>query len=86
MKNLIISFKSRNNVQLFAKILKSYSIPSEITNTPRSISISCGLSVKTNYNYFPTVLKLIQSSNLNGFLGIYLLETIGLKETTKRLY
>ena len=86
MKALIISFKSRNSVQLFAKILKTHSIPAEITNTPRSISVSCGLSVKTSYSFLPIVFKLVQSSNLAGFIGIYLLEKYGLREKTERIY
>lgn len=86
MKFVIISFKSRNNVQMFAKIMRSYSIPAEIISTPRSISISCGLSVKTSYNYLSTTYKLLQSSNLENCLGIFILEKHGIKETTQRIY
>lgn len=86
MKSINISFKSRNSVQLFFKILKTHNIPAEITNTPKTISISCGLSVKTNYSFLPIIFKLVQSSNLSGFLGIYLVEKTGLRVKTERLY
>ena len=86
MKYIVISFKSRNNLQLFAKLMRSNSIPAEIINTPRSISISCGLSARTEFRFYKAVVNLLFKSNLNGFLGIYLVEKQGLKELTQKLY
>ena len=86
MKSIIIAFKSRNNLQLFAKTMRSHSIPTEVISTPRSVSISCGLSAKTDYRYLNTILNLLQTSNLNGFLGIYLLQSQGLHQHIQKLY
>lgn len=86
MKTIIVAFKSRNNLQLFAKIMRTHSIPIEIISTPRSVSISCGLSVKTDYRYLNTIINLLHVSNLDGFLGIYLIERQGLRQQTQKLY
>ena len=86
MKKIVIAFKSRNTLQLFAKIMKAHSIPTEIINTPRSISISCGLSARTDFRFYNSIIILLQNAKLEGFLGLYLLERQGLREQTQRLY
>lgn len=86
MKKIIIAFKSRNNLQLFARLMRSNSIPTEIINTPRSVSISCGLSARTDYRFFNMVVNLLHRANLEGFLGIYSIEKQGLSEHTQKMY
>lgn len=72
MKHLIISFNSRNSLYAFAKILRSNNISVSIINTPRSIAISCGLSIKTNFIHLNLISNLIKQVNISGFIGIFI--------------
>ena len=71
MKHLIVSFKYRNSIYAFAKILRTNGIAVNIINTPRSIAISCGLSLKTEMKYFSVISTLIRQTKLDGFVGIF---------------
>ena len=71
MKNLIISFKSRNSLYMFAKTMRANGITTSIINTPRSIAISCGLSIKTEMRYFSILLILLKQSKISDFIGMF---------------
>ncbi len=86
MKYLIISFKNRTSLYTFVKILKNYSFPCEIINTPHAVSRSCGLSVKTNFSYKDSIVNIIKSSRFNDIIGIFLVERQGFNERIQRLY
>ncbi len=76
MKFLIISFKVRNSLYNFAKILRQYNIPTSTINTPHSISSSCGLSLKVNYQFINKIKFLIANIRPTGFIGLYSLNTL----------
>lgn len=86
MKYIIVSYKSRNNLISFAKLVNRNGIPTQIINTPRSIAVSCGLSIKIEYKYFNQIIRYIHSSNSSGFLGIYLVNKTNTFEQIDRLY
>lgn len=86
MNKILISYKSRNNLLAFSRILNSYGIASTTINTPHSISVSCGLSLKVDYRYFPQIKNIIISANLPGFLGVYLFEKNGTSERIERIF
>ena len=86
MKYIIVSYKSRNNLISFAKLANRNGIPTQIINTPRSVAISCGLSIKTDYKYFSKIVNFVHSSNLSGFLGIYLVNKTNSFEQIDKLY
>lgn len=71
MKHLIISFKSRNSLYSFSKVLKLNGINHSTVNTPRSISTSCGLSLQIDYRYLTFVKSLISSSNSLNLVGVF---------------
>ena len=72
MKHLIISYKTRTSLLAFSKILKSNQIFAETINTPRSIAISCGLSLKVDIKHFSIVKNLIRQANISGFIGLFI--------------
>ena len=86
MNKILISYKSRNNLLALARILNSYGIPSATVNTPHSISVSCGLSLKVDYRYFPQIKNIIMTANLTGFLGVFLFERNGTTERVERIF
>lgn len=71
MKYLIISFKSRNELYGFAKILKSNGVILSIINSPKSIGSSCMLSIKTEFKNINLVTQTIKKYKQNSFLGVY---------------
>ncbi len=86
MKYIIIAFKSRNNLLSFAKLLRINGMIVNIINTPRSTSISCGLSIKTDYRNLNNVTRILNQSNIDGFLGVYMVTRNGMHEQTQRLF
>lgn len=85
MKYLIISYKSRNSLYAFAKILRQMGIASSIINTPRNIALSCGLSLKVDFAYFSQVVSLISNAQLQGFWGVFLLTKTPTHDQIERL-
>lgn len=78
-------FSSRNDTMRFYNQIKNYGLYCSVINTPRSLSTSCGISVKIDkrlINYAPTIIKQLK---LFSFKGIFNIEYIRGKEITKRL-
>lgn len=85
MKYLIVSYKSRNSLYAFAKILRQYGIASSIINTPRNIALSCGLSLKVDFAFFGQVSGLVSSTHLPGFWGVFVLTRMSSHDQIERL-
>ncbi len=86
MKYIIIAFKNRTNLQSFTNILRQNGINISIINTPRKLSLSCGLSVKTDFRNYSKVLNIIKNLKITGFDGIFLLTQYGLREQIEKLF
>ena len=86
MKYIIISFKNRNSVYTFVKILKNFNIFSSIINTPHSVSRSCGLSLKVDFSYSNSIINIINSSHIQDIIGVFVVERQGFNERITRLY
>ncbi len=85
MKFLIISYKSRNNLFAITQTLKKLGVIVSIINTPRNISISCGLSAKTDVKNLSLVTNIIKQSGMGGFLGAYIISFINGHEQIERV-
>ena len=46
MNDIIVVFRSRADALSFNTRLASYGVTGKVVNTPRSLSLSCGLSVR----------------------------------------
>ena len=86
MKYILISFKSRGDVQAFASLLKKHNISYNIINTPSSISSSCGLSIKTSFSMYSTILFIIKNFNFTSILGVFIVETFGKQQNIKKIF
>lgn len=73
MKQLIISFKSRNEIFSFSRLLQQNGAFNSIINTPKTIGSSCMLSIRCDYMLLGTVQRLLSQQRPNSFLGIYML-------------
>lgn len=74
MENIIAVFNNRNQAMRFSSNLKKLGIPSKVINTPRDLSVSCGISVVFNSRYLGQC-KLIMGRY--GFRDIKLYLTSG---------
>ncbi len=86
MKYLLVAFRSRNSLLAFTKNLRLNGIAVEVVNTPRAISVSCGLSAKLSLNYVNYIINLINRNNFENFVGVYVAERVGLKENISKIY
>lgn len=86
MKHILIAFKSRNSIYSFSNFLKTVNIKSDIINTPRSISSSCGLSLKISLYHYQNVINIIKNkSNLN-IIGLFIFERVGFQEKLEKIF
>ncbi len=86
MKYLIISFNSRNSVMTFAKLARKNGLYTNIINTPRSVSVSCGLSIRTEFRNLQFIISLLQKSNLPGLIGVFSVIRKGQYEEVEKFY
>lgn len=86
MKYITIMFKSRNDTLKFYNIMKSKGVFCSIINTPRSLSKSCGISVKTNPAGLNIAVQLLRTNNFATFNGIYEIIITPNGDATNRIY
>ena len=84
MKFALIAFKSKNELLLFSKILKANGVSHNITNTPRSISVSCGLSIKLDFHQLQYISSFINSKR-NSIMGVYMIERNNFNERIQKI-
>ena len=63
-------FKSRNHTINFYHELRAHRIKCETVNTPRKLSLGCGLSVKFAASDINRVIPLLRSLNLYSYAGM----------------
>ena len=86
MKYIIIAFKSKNSLYSLQNYLKKINVKSEIINTPRSLSSSCGLSLKIVLHYYRTILNVLKTTQNLNIIGCYLIEYLGFQEKIERIF
>ena len=70
---VIISFRSRTDTLVFSKLLNSYGVKNSVTNTPRQVSVSCGISVKIEQKSLEIARNLLKRRVFSSFAGIFML-------------
>lgn len=78
--NIIAVFSNRNKSMQFASYLKRLGIPNKTMNTPRELSISCGVSVVFNSRYLNKVRELMYKLGLNSGIRLYAIHFNGPKK------
>lgn len=86
MENIIIAFGSRTVSMRFSDYLARNGLPTTMINTPRELSIGCGLSVMVDERYLGQVKYLLGSFNgQESMLGIFAARKIGYKSNYVRI-
>ncbi len=71
MKYTLAVFRARTQTIMFANLMKSYNVPIVIINTPRSINVSCGISVKFASINKSIANNIIARRRFDSFAGFY---------------
>lgn len=64
-------FRSRTETLNFASYLRSYGVNCVVVNTPRSINVSCGISVKFVKAELSIAKEIISRRSFSTFAGFY---------------
>lgn len=67
----LIVFRARSETMKFHCLLSSYHVKSEIVNTPRQISVACGISVKVLNDDVATAREILSRRKFSTFAGIF---------------
>ena len=77
--NIIIAFSSRNASMRFSEALRKGGVPSTLVNTPRDLSLGCGISVRVESRFTSKVQNLLLETDKHSYLGTYKLMKSGNK-------
>lgn len=69
--NYLAPFKSRSEALRLSRALNERHIASAIVNTPRSLGVSCGLTVVFDSSRLELVKELVSQLNLVSSQGIF---------------
>lgn len=72
MRNIIAVFGNRNHTMQFASYLKRLGIRCKTINTPRELTVSCGISIVFLERDLQRVRGLIYQLKLSSYVGMYL--------------
>ena len=67
----IFSFRSRNQSICFFECAAKAGVSAKLINTPRVISIGCGLSVKVAAAHIDAAYKILNTKRYTTFLGLF---------------
>lgn len=85
-KQIFIAFSSRNSLYYFQSYITRLGFSNSIINTPRGISISCGLSLKIDASALTHIINIIRQNQTTGFIGIFVSENSNLGEKITKIY
>ncbi len=86
MKYLVVMFNSRTETMRFYNLIKNYQGFCSIINSPRSLSRSCGISVKISNNQLNFAKQLISNNNFSSFNGIFEINLTNNQNLPARIY
>ena len=83
---LIFAFRSRSQSMRFYNELRCRNVECSLINTPRDVSLGCGLSVKTDETAYGIAAACLNALRLNTFLGAFKVTAMGQSRRFERLF
>jgi len=77
MEKVIAVFNNRNQSMQFASYLKRMNIACKTVNTPRELSVSCGISVIFPINAIKQVEYILQKNKFESFVRMFVIKNNG---------
>ena len=72
MENIIAVFSNRNQAMQFASVLKRIGIRTKTINTPRDLSVSCGISIVFENKHLGQARIVVERLGLYSSVRMYL--------------
>lgn len=85
-KYYVFAFSARTESMRFFEILKRRGVQSAIINTPRIITLGCGLSVKVYSRSYRAAVSAFGDGSYRTFLGAYEITVIGGRSSARRVF
>jgi hypothetical protein len=71
MSNVIAVFNNRNHTMQFASYMKKMGIRCNVINTPRELSVACGISAVFGMNAISQAKLIINNVKFSSFYKLY---------------
>lgn len=81
---LIITFESTNFAMQTESVLKNLEIVNQIIPTPREITRSCGLSIRTPFENYSKIMDLIHSQKIKN-KSLYKMKGFGINKIIEEI-
>jgi len=81
---LVITFESTNFAMQTESVLKNLEIRNQIIPTPREITLSCGLSIRTPFGNYDKITELIDSSRIRN-KSLFIMKGYGNNKTIEEI-
>lgn len=85
MNSVIIAFRSRTDSMRMSEMLSNIGVPNKLINTPRELSIGCGVAVSIDAGYYQRVKALVDKIKLPSYRGCYGIENYGTRRVITQL-
>lgn len=77
-KKVLAVFQNRTHALTFSRNLNKMGIKTKIVNTPRELTLSCGLSIQFDYKELNKVKNSNMAFGLGSLSGFYIVNGVGL--------
>lgn len=81
---LIVTFESTNFAMQTEAVFKGLEITNQIIPTPREITLSCGLSIRTPFENFEKILNLIDQKKIRN-KSLFKMKGSGINKTIEEI-
>lgn len=85
MNSVIIAFRSRTDSMRMSEMLTNIGVPNKLINTPRELSIGCGVAVSFDAGYYQRAKTLLEKFKLPSYRGCYGIENFGTRRAITQL-
>lgn len=73
MENIIAVFNNRNQAMQFASLLKRIGVRSKVVNTPRELSVACGISIVFGKNAYGQAKMILSKLGLFSSVKMFIM-------------
>ena len=85
MQYMVVAFRSRNQTAKMHEIFTLNGVPSKIINTPREVTVGCGISVRFDEAFLAKAKMLVNRYPQTSFVGFFRVFISGSKYVAKRI-
>lgn len=85
---IIVAFSSRNDSISFCDLVRKKGFPATLINTPRELSIGCGLSVSIEDRHIIDIRKqlLILTPHYRSYMGTFKVNKVGSRSSVIKIH